>query len=138
MYKDLLATVAVVAAMAGAPMIASAADSTSSVTVKTEAHEGMTLSEAKSDDAVVKKFDLTVGKIKGKDVKNADGTIGEVDKVLVNKEGEVAGVTVDVGGFLGVGVKEVMVGLDQLALNDGDFMTTFTKDELKSMPEYKD
>ena len=39
--------------------------------------------------------------MKGKDVRNADGKIGDVNEVLAKEQGEVVGVTVDVGGLLG-------------------------------------
>lgn len=52
-------------------------------------------------------------------------------------------VVVDVGGFLGIGAKPVSVPLDQLEFmrdEDGDVhaVTSWTKDQLKEMPEHVD
>jgi hypothetical protein len=52
-------------------------------------------------------------------------------------------VVVDVGGFLGIGAKPVAVPANQLDFmrdEDGDVhaVTTWTKDQLKDMPEHQD
>ncbi len=52
-------------------------------------------------------------------------------------------VVIDVGGFLGIGAKPVAVPASQLDFmrdEDGDVhaVTTWTKDQLKEMPEHKD
>ena len=52
-------------------------------------------------------------------------------------------VVIDVGGFLGIGAKPVAVPLSELEFmrdEDGDVhaVTTWTKDELKAMPEHVD
>jgi hypothetical protein len=50
-------------------------------------------------------------------------------------------VIIDVGGFLGMGEKEVAVGMDNLTFmvdEDGDhyLYTTFTKEQLDAAPTY--
>jgi len=52
-------------------------------------------------------------------------------------------VVIDVGGFLGIGAKPVSVSLSELEFmrdEDGDVhaVTTWTKDQLKQMPEHVD
>lgn len=52
-------------------------------------------------------------------------------------------VVIDVGGFLGIGAKPVAVAISDLQFvrdEDGDVHaeTTWTKDQLKEMPEHKD
>lgn len=52
-------------------------------------------------------------------------------------------VVIDVGGFLGIGAKPVAVPVSDLQFmrdEDGDVhaVTTWTKDQLKEMPEHKD
>ena len=52
-------------------------------------------------------------------------------------------VVIDVGGFLGIGAKPVGVSVQELAFmrdEDGDVhaVTTWTKDQLKEMPEHYD
>lgn len=52
-------------------------------------------------------------------------------------------VVIDVGGFLGIGAKPVAVPISELEFmldEDGDVhaVTTWTKDQLKEMPEHTD
>jgi hypothetical protein len=70
-----------------------------------------------------------------------DETIGSVSHV--HGSGPTSQVVVDVGGFLGIGAKPVAIPLTQLEFmrdDDGDVhaVTTWTKDELKTMPEHID
>lgn len=55
----------------------------------------------------------------------------------------VSQIVIDVGGFLGIGAKPVAVPVSDLEFmrdEDGDVhaVTTWTKDQLKAMPEHKD
>ena len=62
--------------------------------------------------------------------------IGEVERVLVDEDGRPAAVTAEVGGFLGVGQKTVVIGLDRLRLegeDEPDLATMLTREELQDM-----
>ncbi|TGQ64118.1 PRC-barrel domain containing protein [Mesorhizobium sp. M00.F.Ca.ET.186.01.1.1] len=66
-----------------------------------------------------------------------DEKIGSVDHLHAGQ------VVVDVGGFLGIGAKPVAVAageLDFMRDEDGDVhaVTSWTKDQLKAMPEHRD
>lgn len=68
-------------------------------------------------------------------------TIGEIGDIIVSQDGNVDAVIVDVGGFLGVGGKEVAIGMDNLAfMTDGQgalyLYTEFTEQELENQPAY--
>ncbi|GAA2885448.1 hypothetical protein GGQ99_005053 [Aminobacter niigataensis] len=70
-----------------------------------------------------------------------DEDIGSVSHV--HGMGSSAQVIIDVGGFLGIGAKPVAVPISQLDFmrdEDGDVhaVTTWTKDQLKDMPEHTD
>lgn len=57
--------------------------------------------------------------------------------------GDGARAVVDVGGFLGIGSKPVLVALSQLNMmrdENGNIhgMTSWTKDQLKALPEHRD
>ena len=71
----------------------------------------------------------------------ADNKIGTVDDVLVDKTGKIHAAMVGVGGFLGMGEKDVAVPFDALNLtqkNNKWYLTmNATKDELKSAPGFK-
>ena len=70
-----------------------------------------------------------------------DEKVGTVSHV--HGAGMSAKVIIDVGGFLGIGAKPVAVSvtdLDFMRDEDGDVhaVTTWTKDQLKAMPEHLD
>lgn len=71
----------------------------------------------------------------------ADAKIGEISDVLLNKEGKVDAFMISVGGFLGVGEKDVAVPFDAVhaTQKDGKWYLTVktTKDALKSARGYK-
>ncbi len=67
--------------------------------------------------------------------------IGEIGDVIISQDGKVDAIIVDVGGFLGVGEKEVAIGMDNLAfMTDGNgslyLYTEFTQEELEQQPAY--
>ena len=58
--------------------------------------------------------------------------IGSIDRV-----GEVRVVTVDVGGFLGVGAKTVAIPISELEMSsDGNLTTTLTRETLEQQQEF--
>jgi sporulation protein YlmC with PRC-barrel domain len=60
-------------------------------------------------------------KLTGVEVIGADNTrIGEVEELLVDASGRIAGVVIGVGGFLGIGEKRVAVPFDKILWNYGD------------------
>lgn len=68
-------------------------------------------------------------------------TIGEVNDLIVANDGDVDAAVIGVGGFLGVGEKNVAVSFDSLKLvtdKDGDRYVVLetTKKELESAPEF--
>lgn len=70
--------------------------------------------------------------------------IGEINDLIVSRDGEVRGVLVDVGGFLGIGEKQV--GLEMSSLNflmrgEGDdvrIVVDRSRDMLEDAPEFED
>jgi len=75
----------------------------------------------------------------GRNVKNTNGdTIGEIKSVYISSEGTVDSVMVGVGGFLGVGEREVQLAWKDLQVSDnGEKVTVnMTKDQLKAMAPY--
>jgi sporulation protein YlmC with PRC-barrel domain len=71
----------------------------------------------------------------------SDAKIGEISDVLLNKDGKVDAFMIAVGGFLGVGEKDVAVPFDAVhaTQKDGKWYLTVntTKDALKSAHGYK-
>ena len=88
---------------------------------------------------VVQPFNRTVDDIEDLDLKNADGDeIGEVEEVLIDASGEPVAIAVEVGGFLGVGERDVVLGLDQVQLVDDDLVTSADKATIEGLPDWTD
>lgn len=72
-----------------------------------------------------------------------DNWIGEVDKLNLADGGKIDEAIIDVGGFLGIGEKQVSMKFDGLNVQqetDGDEVRVYldaTKDALMEMPEYE-
>lgn len=69
--------------------------------------------------------------------------IGEINDVLMTRDGEIEAILVDVGGFLGIGEKTVAVDMDSLRLvSDGEdaneYFVVFTanREQLESAPQF--
>jgi sporulation protein YlmC with PRC-barrel domain len=81
-------------------------------------------------------------RVVGLTVQNSNNdSIGKIDELLIDKGGQVSGVVVDVGGFLGMGARPVKLDWKQVKLVEQDgstvAMVDASKDTLKAMPEYK-
>jgi uncharacterized protein YrrD len=95
--------------------------------------------EAEDDDMVVQPFNRTVDDIEDLDLKNADGDeIGEVEEVLIDAGGQPVAIAVEVGGFLGIGERDVVLGLDQVQLVDDDLVTSADKATIEGLPDWPD
>ena len=86
--------------------------------------------------------DMATSAIIGTRVRNdANDTVGKVEDLYVDRNGAIKTVVVSVGGFLGVGSKDVAVKWSDIKFGrDGDSIvlnTSWTKDTLKAMPDYK-
>lgn len=83
---------------------------------------------------------LPAKKLIGADVRDPSGkAIGEVKDLAVGTDNKVNKAIVQVGGFFGIGSKDVAVDIAELkpqGKNKG-FVTAMTEEELKTLPEYK-
>ncbi|MBK5570271.1 PRC-barrel domain-containing protein [Ensifer sp. 2YAB10] len=80
----------------------------------------------------------------GQTVYNAgDESIGEINDLIMKKDGGVEAAVIGVGGFLGLGEKDVAVPFDRIAIAEQPntdklkLTTTETADTLKAAPEFK-
>ena len=66
--------------------------------------------------------------------------IAQVDDIVFNSNGDVVGYIADIGGFLGIGAKKVLLGVDALHMtrvgNDVFYATNFTEEELRALPDF--
>jgi len=79
-------------------------------------------------------------KMIGRNVYNSAGDkVGEVESALIDQDGKVRYVIVGVGGFLGLGERDVALRWDQLTLADNDqkIVVNMTKDQLSALPAHR-
>lgn len=66
--------------------------------------------------------------------------IAKVDEIVLDDQGSTVGFLADIGGFLGIGAKKVLLGKDAIHLihigDDWIFATNFTKAELEALPGF--
>jgi ribosomal 30S subunit maturation factor RimM len=71
----------------------------------------------------------------------ADEAIGDVNDVIVSRDGKVDGIVVGVGGFLGIGEKDVAIEMSKIKMTETEsgikLVLDTTKDELAAAPEFK-
>jgi uncharacterized protein YrrD len=87
---------------------------------------------------------LMVDTMIGADVystRDDDETVGSIDDVVITLDGQVLGVIIGVGGWLGVGQRDVLVPMNDLGLvaRDGDLRLVMqrTREELEDEPEFR-
>jgi len=145
------------AATAPAPAATAPADKTAEAPAavdKTAEAPAAATPDAKAPDptetAAIDKSTLTempVGEIRGEDLKGTtvyganDVRVGEIGDVVLTPDNKTDAVIIDVGGFLGIGEKEVAVGMDNLKfMTDKDgkkyLYTAFTKQQLEAQAAY--
>lgn len=87
--------------------------------------------------------EMRASKLIGTKVVNAaNETIGDINEIVLGKDGKVAAVIVGVGGFLGLGEREVAVNFSSLQMrrdqsNNLVLTMTATKDVLKNAPAWR-
>jgi sporulation protein YlmC with PRC-barrel domain len=127
--RVLLGAGAVALVMAAIPVVAGAEDTTAG------AGQGVSVTPLAAASS-----EIDANKLIGRNIKNPQGdTVGEINSVAIDKDGKVRSVIVGVGGFLGVGEKNVALPWDSLTVSKSgeDVVANVTKDELKALPEHK-
>lgn len=85
---------------------------------------------------------LNASKLIGLEVKSPDDNkVGDIGEVILDKGGEVQGVVVDVGGFLGIASRPVLLDWQDVELAEKDGKATaivnVSKERLEQMPAYE-
>jgi len=95
--------------------------------------------EVEDESLMVEAYGITVDDLEDMDIMGASGEeIGEVEEVLMTPDGQITAVTAEVGGFLGIGDKEVVVELDQLTQNGDHLQMDMTEEEVEALPAWDD
>ena len=72
-----------------------------------------------------------------------DESVGDIGELILNPEGRIEAAVIDVGGFLGIGERQVRVGFDQLTIlrqagtDDVRIYIDSTEERLEELPEYE-
>ena len=87
------------------------------------------------------KGDMAASALIGTKVRNANKeSIGKIDDIYLDKDAKVTDVVISVGGFLGVGSKDVAVKWSDITMGQEDnsvvLTTSLTKDALMALPDY--
>ena len=106
---------------------------------QTKVLTGSYLREVDKDEPLLGPGNMTVRQMEDAHVVDAHGKrVGDVEEVIANNRGQIVGLTAEVGGFLGMGDKEVLIPLEHLTVQNGQFRTTLTVDQLKALPRWDD
>jgi sporulation protein YlmC with PRC-barrel domain len=99
--------------------------------------------ELQMDQTAAYSGQLSANDLLNKTVKNGSNeSVGDINDVRIDRNGKIAAVIVGVGGFLGLGEKDVALPYEQLSfMRDGDgalvISADVTKESLQSAPEWK-
>ena len=84
---------------------------------------------------------MKVQELIGREVVNASGKdIGKIDDIVVSDQDQAIYAVIGVGGFLGLGEKDVAIPFEQLRLGAENviLMSERSESDLKEMPAYKE
>jgi len=117
-------------------------DTMKSDTSKSSATMGTVGSTTTVTISAQKPDQFLASKVKGADVIGSDGKkIGDVSDILFDKDGKVDAFLLSVGGFLGVGAKEVALAPASLQLTQDKetwvIKVSMTKDQLAQAPNFE-
>ncbi|MGE0661181.1 MAG: PRC-barrel domain-containing protein [Reyranellaceae bacterium] len=95
--------------------------------------------EKRSYEAVNRATTIHSDDLIGAKVRNErDETIGTIAALLISTDARVEGVVLDVGGFLGIGARQVVVPMARLSMNGADVrLQEGNRDSLRSLPPYQ-
>ncbi|WP_439601097.1 PRC-barrel domain-containing protein [Devosia sp.] len=147
MFRTLMTTTAIVALLTAGAMAQDAAPAASDTPATTTEAPAAPLDTSilASGYSVTDKDNLAT-EIIGKQVYSSTATdaehIGDVNNLVVGERGEVAAVVIGVGGFLGIGEKNVAVNYAELqwvTAEDGSkrFVLNTTKEALETAPNFE-
>ena len=114
--QKLLAAALLSAAVFSAPAYAQTADRAAPAATTAGSHEKMAL-----------KGNWRASKLMGLDVYNeANEKLGDVNELILDKNGKVSAVVIGVGGFLGMGEHDIAVSMDKLKFMEEPVRTSST------------
>jgi sporulation protein YlmC with PRC-barrel domain len=104
--------------------------------------DSATTNTAATGDAIISRQgedQVRADKVIGAKVTNAENeNVGSVSDLLLDKNGQVVGMILSVGGFLGIGEKHVALSWDKIKLEDDGkkVVIDMTKDQIANAPKF--
>jgi hypothetical protein len=94
--------------------------------------------KAEDKSVMVQPLNVTIDDLEKMEIYGPNGEeVGEVEAGRVDASAQPVAIAAEVGGFLGMGEKDVVIGLDQLA-KDGDHLNVgMTKDQIGALPDFE-
>lgn len=108
-------------------------------TATAEAPASGPLRKTEDDAKAVPQLNATVDQVEDMDIYDASGKkIAEVDSVLEDDKGEIKGLAIEYGGFLGFGEHDAILTFEKTKTKDGNIVVEMTEDDLAGLPAWKD
>ncbi len=96
------------------------------------------LVEVEDSETLLDVFNITVDELKGMTIYGEEGKqVGHIDAILATPDGKVAAVTADVGGFLGIGEREVVIPASKIRFEGLRMSLPMTKEEVEALPKWQ-
>ena len=140
------AAVALAALLSAAPAITGADAQTSTDTQSTTQTETTTGTTTEADEAEVTteaeadaEKGVDAAELMGDSVENGEGEkLGDIETLVVAEDGTIEHVVLGVGGFLGIGEKEVAVPWDRFTVvpEEDRLVADLSREELEALPEF--
>jgi ribosomal 30S subunit maturation factor RimM len=133
-----------IAGVAGSALLASVAFAQSPSTNSANTDSATKAAPATASDTTSFKGNWRASKLVGLNVYNdSNESLGSINDLLTDKSGDIKGVVIGVGGFLGVGEKNVAVPFEKLnvtrkpeSASIDKITVSYSKDELKNAPKF--
>lgn len=130
-----------------APAVAPMTDTNPDVAATTAVPDATSTMAATTDTYLIEQgaTQISANNLIGQSVYAAgDESIGSVNDLIIEEKGGIVAAVIGVGGFLGIGAKDVAVPMSKITLtrdvdnvNELRLTTTETADSLKGAPEFK-
>ena len=128
-WRSLLAATAAATLLGSAPLRDASAQASAS----------LNLQEVEDRAEAVPPLGTTVGQLMGVELRGSTGErLGRVDEVLRTRGGRIVAVSVQIGGLLGVGGREVVLMLDQLRREGDQLATPLGQAQVEAQPPWDD
>lgn len=99
----------------------------------------LNLQKVEDPTAAIPSLGANVSQLGGMELRGSTGErLGQVDEVLQTRGGRIVAVSVQIGGLLGVGGREVVLMLDQLRREGDRLVTPLSQSQVAAQPPWEE